>query len=547
MRFRNNHEAEPSRFAGAAWTSVMREPGSSLSVAASVRMRRVATLAMLCLAPALTGCFVDTEKPELAVDIPERYRFAPRAAETRTPALDWWRGFRSPELTVLIEEAQTSNLDIAVAVARIMQADAQARIAGAPLLPNVTGTASATRSLPSSSGGSGGTSSSGAGGSGGSAGGTGSGAGGSGGSGTGSTGISGGGGGGGRRVIETYRAFLSASYEVDFWGKNRAALLAAEENAVASRFARDVVALTTMASVANSYFQLVAAQDRLRLARDNLTASSRILSLIRERLAVGTASSLDVAQQEALVAQVRANIPVYEITVQQNAAILAVLVGRAPEHFAAAGGTLARLAVPRVTPGLPSELINQRPDIREAEARLVSANHSVESARAAFFPSIQLTGQTGFQSLALRTLFGPGAWFYTMTTALTQPIFDGGNLLGQLEVQQANQLAALQTYRKSVVSAFSDVEQALVALQQQTIRERLQSDAVKSSRTAFNISETRLREGTLDLITLLNTQQTLFTAQDLLVQARLARLLAAVSLFQALGGGWPPRIGDEPA
>jgi multidrug efflux system outer membrane protein len=515
----------------------MVEPTPSALDAKSISVRLWAIIALLCLAPGLTACFVDTEKPELAVDIPEHYRFATRAnPDAHLPALDWWRGFRSSELTTLIEEAQTSNLDIAVAVARIMQADAQARIAGVPLLPNVTGTASVTRSLPSVSGGSA------SGSSGTSAGSTTS----SGGSGSASSGGGSRSGSSGRKATDLYRAFISPSYEIDFWGKNRAALLAAEETAVASRFNRDVVALTTMASVANAYFQLLGAQDRLRLAHDNLRASSRILSLIRERLAVGTASSLDVAQQEALVAQIRADIPVYEITVQQNAAVLAVLVGRAPEHFAVQGGSLSRIAVPRVTPALPSDLINQRPDIRQAEAELVSTNHSVESARAAFFPNIQLTGQTGFQSLALKTLFGPGAWFYTMTTALTQPIFDGGNLLGQLEVQQSNQLIALQTYRKAVINGFSDVEQALIALEQQTRRERLQADAVRSSRTAFTISETKLREGTLDLVTLLNTQQTLFTAQDLLTQARQARLLAVVALFQALGGGWPPRIGDEP-
>ena len=485
----------------------------------------------MCLLPLLAGCFVNTEKPELAVDIPESYRFARAVPNAPLPALDWWRSFRSPELTLLIEEAQISNLDIAVAVARIRQADAQARITGAPLLPNISGLANASHSLLPVTGGS-----------------------------SSNTGASAGIGGGGSQsatssavsggaVVQgagnVYRTFASASYVVDFWGQNRAALLAADETAIAARFARDVVALTTMTSVANSYFQLLAAQDRLRIARDNLNAATRILSLIRERLAVGTASNLDLAQQEALVAHVRANIPVYEITVQQSAMTLAVLVGRTPEHFAATGGSMSRVTAPRVVPGLPSELINQRPDVRQAEAQLASANHSVESARAAFFPSIQLTGQTGLQSAALTSLFGPGGWVYATSAALAQPIFDGGMLLGQLEAQQSNQVAAVQTYRKTVISAFSDVEQALVALQQQTVRERLQSEAVRSSRDAFNISLTRLREGTLDLITLLNTQETLFTAEDLLVQVRLARLLAAVSLFQALGGGWPPRIGGD--
>jgi NodT family efflux transporter outer membrane factor (OMF) lipoprotein len=485
---------------------MLERPISALS-GKSGRVRRIVSVfGTLCLVQTLSGCFVDTERPDLALDIPDRYRLAQGAPERALPALDWWRGFRSRELTLLVEEAQSSNLDIAMAVARIMQADAQARVAGAPLLPNVSGEAEATRSRASTANGEGG---------------------------------------GGDRNM--FRMLLSASYEIDFWGKNRAALLAAGETAVASRFDRDVVALTTMASVANAYFQVLGAQDRLRIARENLGAATRILSLIRERVSAGTASSLEVAQQEALVANLRATLPPLEIALRQNIFTLAVLVGRAPEHFAVKGGSLSSVTVPRVTPGLPSELVNQRPDIRQAEAQLVAANHNVESARAAFFPSIQLTGQTGFQSAALATLFGPGAWFYTMTASLTQPIFDGGRLLGQFELERGRQREALQSYRRAVINAFSDVEKTLIALQQQTLRERLQSEAVRSSRLAFNISEIRLREGTLDLITVLNTQQTLFTAQDTLVEVRLARFLAVVSLFQALGGGWPPLIGDRRA
>jgi NodT family efflux transporter outer membrane factor (OMF) lipoprotein len=270
--------------------------------------------------------------------------------------------------------------------------------------------------------------------------------------------------------------------------------------------------------------------------------------LIKERMTVGTASSLEVSQQEALLANQRASVPPLEITLRQNQATLALLLGRAPEHYSIKGGSLNALTAPRVTPGLPSELLNQRPDIRQAEAELRSTSHSVESARAAFFPSIQLTSQAGFQSLALASLFGTPAFFYSAAASVTQPIFDGGLKLGGLELAQGQQVAALQTYRKSVISAFTDVENALVALQQQTTRERLQADAVKSSREAFNISETRLREGTLDLVTLLNTQQTLFVSEDTLIQVRLARFLGIVSLFQALGGGWPPHVkGERPA
>jgi NodT family efflux transporter outer membrane factor (OMF) lipoprotein len=337
-----------------------------------------------------------------------------------------------------------------------------------------------------------------------------------------------------------YNVGLTASYMIDFWGKNRATLFAAEENATVARYNRDVVSLTTVVTVANTYFQILAAQDRLRVARSNLAAANRILGLIKQQFAGGTASQLEVSQQEALVATIRASIPPLEVTRQQNIAALAVLVARAPSDFKLRGGGLLQIAVPRVTPGLPSELLYQRPDIRQAEAQLASSNFSVESARAAFFPQIQLTGQTGFQSMALASLFGPGGWYYTLAASLTQPIFDGFLLQSQLQQARGVQLQYLQAYRKAVLSAFADVEKALVALQQTIRQERLQMDVVAASRQAFDVSETQLHGGTVNLITVLQTEQTLFTAEDTLVQVRLTKFMAASSLFQALGGGWNP-------
>lgn len=466
--------------------------------------RTAFVLAVVPLLPALSGCILHTERPDPNLPIPARYQEAARGpADAAVPALDWWRGFRSSELTGLIEDAQTVNLDIAVAFAQIVQADAQVGIAGAPLLPSISGTATAERiRQPASS--IGGVSS-------------------------------------GATQYSQYNVGLTASYMIDFWGKNRATLFAAEENATVARYNRDVVALTTVVTVANTYFQILAAQDRLRVARNNLAAATRILGLIRQQFTGGTASQLEVSQQEALVATVRASIPPLEVTLRQNIAALAVLVARAPAGFKVRGGGLLRIAVPRVTPGLPSELLYQRPDIRQAEAQLASSNFSVEAARAAFFPQIQLTGQTGFQSMALSSLFGPGAWYYTLAASLTQPIFDGFLLESQLKQARGVQLQSLQAYRKAVLSAFSDVEKALVALQQTILQERLQTDVVTSSRQAFNVSETQLRGGTVNLITVLQTQQTLFTAEDTLAQVRLSKFMAASSLFQALGGGWNPQ------
>src|ERR1700748_1630962 len=327
---------------------------------------------------------------------------------------------------------------------------------------------------------------------------------------------------------------------LDCWGKNRATLYAAEESATVARYSREVVTLTTIVTVANTYFAVLAAQDQLRVARNNLAAAERILTLIKQQFAGGTASQLDLSQQEALVASVRASIPPLEVTWRQNIAALSVLVARAPANFNVKGGGLAQIAVPRVTPGLPSELLYQRPDIRQAEGPLASSNFSVESARAAFFPQIQLTASTGLQSAALASLFGPGAWFYTLTAGLTQPIFDGYLLESQLKQAKGVQLQNLQAYRKAVLSDFADVEKALVALSQTERQEKLQIEAVKNSQKAFDVSETQLRAGTVNLITVLQTQQTLLTNQNTLAQVRLTTLLAPSRLCQALGGGWTP-------
>jgi multidrug efflux system outer membrane protein len=475
----------------------LRDGGIRTTVAKFARSIRIASaLSMLVLAPGLSGCILGSERPDLNLEIPATYREESRASrnapDTSVPAADWWRGFRSSELTALMEAAQIYNLDIAVAVAQIIQADAQVGISGAPLLPSLTGTATAERirNAASSTGGF-------------------------------STGPT---------TFNQFNMGLTASYMVDFWGKNRATLFESDE----------VVTLTTIVTVANTYFQVLAAQDELRVARRNLAAAERILTLIKQQFAGGTASQLDLSQQEALVASVRASIPPLQVTLQQSIAALALLVARAPANFNVIGGTTSAIAVPRVTPGMPSELLYQRPDIREAEAQLASSNFSVEAARAAFFPQIQLTAQTGVQSAALASLFGPGAWFYTLSAGLTQPLFDGFLLESQLKQAKGLQLQFLQAYRKAVLSAFVDVENALVALAKFTLQERLQTDAVVASRKAFDVSETQFRGGTVNLLTVLQTQQTLFTNENTLVLVRLSKLLAASSLFQALGGGWTP-------
>jgi len=459
-------------------------------------LRRLARLlAAVGAMPLLTGCLLTADRLDPALDIPTSYRAPHGTAKAALPSAEWWRGFRSGELTDLMEQALAANYDIAAAVARILQADAQARVTGAALLPTLDAASNVTRS-------------------------------------------GNGGGGSAFTASSVHTVALNASYVVDFWGRNRDLLRSAEFAASASRFDRELIALTTMVSVADSYFLVLEAQDRIHVNTQSVTSSERILKLVQDRFNNGTAAALDVAQQASIVAIQRAALPPLIQQRDQNRAALALLVGRTPEHTAVHGGSMYKLGIPRVTPGLPSDLLTQRPDVREAEARLAAANANVTAARAAFFPTIQLTGQGGFSSLALRTLFGPGAAFYTVAAAATQPIFDGGTLLGQLDLQKASREELMQNYRKAAVSAFTDVEKALVGVAQLTRQEQLQRDAVVQSQKAFDLSEERLQGGTIDLTTLLTAEQTLFTQQDTLAQVRFTRLEAIVNLFQALGGGW---------
>ena len=468
----------------------------------------------------LGGCLLSGDMPEPNLVVPASYDSGPKSpvtAQAALPSLDWWTKFRSRELTALVEEARANNLDIAAAISRIVQADAQARITGAALLPLVTFDGNASNSQSSMTT-------------------------------TKSNVIAIKQGGGSTRSggtlsnapVNNLQATLSASYEIDFWGKNRAALRNAEELAAASRFDREVVGLSTVAATANAYFQVLAAQDRLKAARDDIVSATRVLDLIKQRAAAGTASALEIAQQQSVVDTLRAAIPPLEQILKQNRTALAVLIGRSPEQVRVLGGSLSSIAIPRVTPGLPSELLTQRPDIREAEANLAAANANVYNARAQLLPSITLTGDGGYESAVLRVLARPESVIFSAAAGLTQPIFEGGRLLGNVDLQTAKQDELVQDYRKAVISAFADVENALDGIHQTSLRVTLQAQVVKSSRQAFDISEERLREGTIDLVTVLQTQQTLYQAQDTLFQAQLARLQAVVSLYQALGGGWLP-------
>jgi NodT family efflux transporter outer membrane factor (OMF) lipoprotein len=447
------------------------------------------------------------------LDIPGAWRATPESASAAWPSQDWWRGFRSPDLNGLIEAAQAHNFDIAAAIARIRQADAQVRIAGAPLLPTITGSASATWQHEGLGSGS-------------TTGGT--------------TGLGSSRFGGSNASIDfhSYSAGLSAGYELDFWGRNRAARQSAVASAVFSRFDQQTVALTVVTNVANTWFTALSLADRLAVARGNLADAEQTLAVIRGRFDAGTASQLDIAQQGALVAGERALIPSFTSQLEQQVIALGILTGQPPERISVRPGTLTALELPPVASGLPSQLLARRPDIASAEAQLIAQNFSITVARAAFFPSIQLTASAGYQASALNRLVTPGGALAALTEGLTLPIFDGGTLRGQLDQAKGRYDELLADYRKAVVQAFTDVDTALTAWRYATEQEALQRIAVDTARRAATIARAQMAAGTVDITTVLTAETTLFSDEDTLVQVRLARAQALLNLYKALGGGW---------
>jgi outer membrane protein, multidrug efflux system len=446
----------------------------------------------------------DYQRPE--VELPLAFRATPASATEAWPSDDWWRGFNSPALNALIEQARAENFDIAAAVARIRQADAQVRIAGAAMLPSLTGTAGASWQQVGAT--------------------------------RGFTGVSRGGSTTSTIDVQNYNLGLNVAYEADFWGKNRAGFQAAKASAVFSRFDQQVVALTVVTNVANAWFTALGLADRLIVAQNNLKDAEQTLDVIQGRLAAGTASALDIAQQDALVAGERAVIPNLRNQLEQEVIGLGILVGRPPEDITVRPGSLDDLSLPVVSPGLPSTLLQRRPDVAEAEAQLVAQNFDIKVARAAFFPSIQLTGSGGYANAALNTLFTPGGAIASLVAGLTLPLFDGGTLRGQLEQAKGRYEELLADYRKAVVQAFTDVDNALTAWRFTTEQETLQRRAVATAQRAADIARAQMLAGTVDITTVLQAETTLFSDEDTLAQVRLARFQALLSLYKALGGGW---------
>jgi len=468
--------------------------------------------AMLWLAACSVGD--DYVRPEAAKPAGWANSVAAAPQTPEWPTAEWWKRFNSRRLDALMAAAQSANFDIAAAAARVRQADAQLQTAGAALLPSLSGTAGGSRSrsawgesVKSSS------------------------------SSLSSSGAS---------ISNSFNLGLSASYEIDFWGKNRSTQEAAAAAAVQSRFDARTTQLTVMSSVATTYFDMVGQGERLLVAKETVANAERVLAAINDRLEAGTATALDLAQQESVVAAQRATIAPLEQTIRQDANALAILTGRAPQEFSVEPEVLADIGLPVIRPGLPSELLARRPDVNSAEQQLIAANANITVARAQLFPDITLTGSGGFQSIALASLTQYTSLVSSLAASITQVIFDNGKLEGQVDYNLAKYEELVNAYRKAVISAFSDVENALIAVQKTTELEDAQRANVATARKAYEIAEAQLSGGTVDITTVLNTQKALFSAQDSLAQARLLHLQAVVGLYKAMGGGWGETPVSQP-
>jgi NodT family efflux transporter outer membrane factor (OMF) lipoprotein len=422
-------------------------------------------------------------------DVPSAFTAPAASDSTAWPALDWWTNLNAPELPSLETAARDQNLDLIAATARVAEAQAQTGIANSALFPSINASGSAQRS------------------------------------GSDRHGVPGG------NTHNTFGASAQASYEVDLWGLNRDQLEAAEQSELAARYSKQTVALTITSDVADTYLDVLAFRQRITIAKQNVDAAKRILAITEAKVTNGVSSNLELAQQRAQVAGEEAAIPALEEQEREARYALAILLGRPPEGFDVKAVNLDGIVAPPVQPGIPSSVLERRPDIAQAEAELLSQHANVDAARAAFLPQISLTGSIG-------AAFNPTSMIWSIGASLLQAVFDAGRLSSESDLQKARQMELLADYRKAVFSAFSDVETSLGQVSSLAERERLTNEQEVNAAEAYRIAELQYREGVTDLLNVLQTQQTLFSAQDQLVQIRLARLQAGIGLYRALGGGW---------
>ncbi|MFJ3486468.1 efflux transporter outer membrane subunit [Pseudomonas sp. NPDC090202] len=392
----------------------------------------------------------------------------------------WWTAFHSAELDGLMQRGLNDNYTLKAAISRIEQARASAQVAGAGMYPNLALGGSYQRQNNYG-------------------------------------------------TTAKRSVFAEATYEVDFWGKQRATADSAKALASASVFDAQTLRMTLSASIADTYFQVLSLEDRLRLAQTIADDAARVLELVQVQAGQGAVSNLEVEQQRNALQTFQAALPTLRQQRDQALYQLAVLVGAPPQGFALSQPGLADMPVPQPDAGLPIGLLRQRPDIQAAEARLQSANFDVGVARAAFLPNLSLDLLGGIDTFS-------GQRIWSAIGTLGQPLFSGGQLSGQLHFDRAHVQELTASYRESIIEALQDVETQLSAAHELDKSYQINQAAVVSAREAARLAQVRYRLGSTDFQTLLIVERTQYQAEDTLLQVRLQHLQAAVGLFRALGG-----------
>jgi multidrug efflux system outer membrane protein len=458
-------------------------------------------IALVGLAILVSGCTVGPNYKKPVADVPGTYRgLAPEETGTSESASlgdqKWWDVFQDEQLRSLIRTALEQNYDVRIAGARILQARAQLGITRADQFPVVSASAglsdqrsAKSKFLPAFEG-------------------------------------------------STGHANASAAWDVDFWGKFRRATEAARANLLASESARQEVMLILVANVSAAYFQLRALDLELEISKRTLASrreSLRLTTILADR---GSTSMLDVRQAEQLVFTAAAEIPSLEQQIEQEENLISILLGKNPDTVARGQALTEQPRPPAVPSGLPSSLLERRPDIRQAEQQLIAANAQIGVAKAAYFPQISLSGTAGFQSAALTNLFSGPAGTWDFGASLTQPIFTAGKLRSNVRLAEAQEQASLLFYQQTIQGAFRSVSDALIAYRK-TREFRAQEELLfQSAQDAARLSHMRYTGGVTGYLEVLTNETNAFSAELGLVQAQLNELLALVQLYEALGGGW---------
>ena len=449
----------------------------------------------LLLAVPLSACMVgpDYRRPE--VEVPAAWRLGATEA-SQISNIAWWDQFQDPVLSDLVRTALANNKDLEIATANVDQAFAQYGIARSAQFPQVNGGVSVARERSSANGP-----------------------------------LPGG------RTVNDYAVNLSASFELDIWGRLRRATESARASLLASQQGKGTVVLTVVATVASGYIQLRALDRQLEIAQYTSQSLGEAARLQRVRFEEGVVPQSDYLQAESQYRDAVARVPELEREIARQENFLSVLLGHNPGPIPR-GRDIDALLFPAVPEGLPASLLERRPDIRQAEQNLIAANANIGVARAAYFPDISLTALLGLESAQLSDLFKGPSRAWSFGTGVLQPIFNAGRIRGQVEQAEALQRQALYTYEKSIISAFQDVENALIDRTKfGQVREE-QAKNVEALRRFRDLADLRYREGATIYLEVANAEQSLFNAQLAYVATQSQLFQSYANLYKAMGGGW---------